>query len=1258
MFTVGVVATTIFWSVGVAALVPAVANAEGACPTLVAGDMVKVAGRAAIYAIDNNLKTRYFDNGDVFKSWRPTYGGYKTITMACLDYLGIPSVAPYGVAYHSGSYIAKRASSDQLYAVLPTNTLSKITTSAAQALYGATYKTMTISDQDWPNYPSRGSDITEGKVHAGMTVKNGGKTWYVNTDLSLSEVSAEGVTANGFQTKFTYNVADSAVSGFATGAAITAAVPALVDKTQSGGTTGATVVGGVTAGALSVSLASDTPATGGYALADATRVPFTKVTFTAGSSAVTVDSIQVKREGFPAIDGNFLTINVVTPEGSLLNDSGKTFNSDHVATFTEDLTIPANSSRTYTLVGNMAAAAATTDGDLPKLSLTAVVSNAASVSGLPVTGNALIVNESLTLSDATLQEGAVVGTVTKQVGATNVLLASMKVSNTTGGSDADKITVEKLTFYNAGTVSDSDITSYKLKYNSNTIGTANMVNKYVNFDLAACGTACTFEKGFDHTFELYADLTGGSGRTVNLDVQYVTHAVIKDVDNNVYITPTYTGTSAASMSNTITISQGKLNVTKVNNVPAGNIPANASNLELASWNFNVVGEPIDIRTLVFKITTTGTIIPTGIDSLILYNAAGKALTGSHDGAGAASPGNATSTDTFTLPPGDNILTLKGKVDSTAVANDTIAIAVDMRNDVQFIAKGVNSSLTITLGTYATPQSQVAANTKTVKTSALAVTTLSSPAARTYAPGTSGVEFATVMLDASASTEDIKVSQLTVLDTTNSTALTIDIQNIRIWVDKDGDSYNGSGTAVSLSEVVSGADSDAGDDETLTFNLSGDDQFVVKAGKKLVFSVKGDIAGGATAGTHTFSTATADDVVGTGQTTNTQVTETVDTAAGQAMTVGVAGGQLEVSLASDNPTAKQFAAGTSVTLAAFRFLATTTEDVEVDYMYLSQVVSTTVSSSFKDYDQIWFADAAGNEIAGTRMSPTSTKPYVDFADNAFIVPATGAAKVLYLKAKLATIGSCASLACTGANGVPANQLGYSVRVVGDIVAKGDLSGTGSTEFFGTTVPNGTLHYVYKSYPVITRLSTDNAKLGNGTEDLFKFKITAVNGDVALGGFTFDISTTTATVAASTLYLYDVTETQEEQINITGGTGTYYGTGAIFQTVGHADDWDTTQTNDEVLVSVAQPHTFVLRGNITGAATGASITTGIAGDAAAITGINATNMLSASNVDSQTNDDFIWSDVSDQSHSDATTDWTNGYLVSGLSSSTSTLETIAF
>jgi hypothetical protein len=134
VFTFSVVATTMLWSVGVAALIPSVA--QGAtCPTLAAGDMIKVTGKPAIYAVNNDLKVLYFPSGDEFKSWRPTYGGYIAVTQECFDSLSVPSTYPGAVNYHPGSYLVKRASSDQLYVVLPGNSLSKIDAASATTLY-------------------------------------------------------------------------------------------------------------------------------------------------------------------------------------------------------------------------------------------------------------------------------------------------------------------------------------------------------------------------------------------------------------------------------------------------------------------------------------------------------------------------------------------------------------------------------------------------------------------------------------------------------------------------------------------------------------------------------------------------------------------------------------------------------------------------------------------------------------------------------------------------------------------------------------------------------------------------------------------------------------------------------------------------------------------------------------------------------------------------------------------------------------------
>jgi len=155
------IAVSLFTS-GIMQLQPAFAMVgNGSCPsTLKSGDMVKVAGKAAIYLISKDSKLLYFPDGDVFKSWHSNYGGYLPITQNCLDSIPVPNTYPVGVNFKPGSYIVKKASSSQLYAIPSEDTLAKISASTATALYGS-YKVMTVKDIFWPNYMYRAADITQ-----------------------------------------------------------------------------------------------------------------------------------------------------------------------------------------------------------------------------------------------------------------------------------------------------------------------------------------------------------------------------------------------------------------------------------------------------------------------------------------------------------------------------------------------------------------------------------------------------------------------------------------------------------------------------------------------------------------------------------------------------------------------------------------------------------------------------------------------------------------------------------------------------------------------------------------------------------------------------------------------------------------------------------------------------------------------------------------------------------------------------------------
>jgi hypothetical protein len=197
------------------------------CPVLSVGDMIKVSGKPAIYALNQNLEVLYFPTGDEFKSWRPTYGGYISISQACFDAIGVPDSYPAAINYHPGSYIVKRPSSDQLYVVEPNNSLAKITPTAATALYGANYKVMTVDDVYWPHYVNRGADIASATAHPGMLAKVEGTTYYVDASNILREITSAGITANGFQERFVRELPFTAISALPVGSKIESRIDTL-----------------------------------------------------------------------------------------------------------------------------------------------------------------------------------------------------------------------------------------------------------------------------------------------------------------------------------------------------------------------------------------------------------------------------------------------------------------------------------------------------------------------------------------------------------------------------------------------------------------------------------------------------------------------------------------------------------------------------------------------------------------------------------------------------------------------------------------------------------------------------------------------------------------------------------------------------------------------------------------------------------------------------------------------------------------------
>ncbi len=1257
-FTWSVVLMTIAWSVGLSALIPAgsVYGVDTVEPEDVeAGDLIQLEGNSAVYYVNADLERMYFFHGKVFKTWFADFDALKTLAAGTdLDDLFPPNsaVAPRP----GGSVLLKTVVSPKVYALGTGNMRHHLADEgAAKALFGDNWASKVI---DVPDYYISLFDLGDGwdgtVLPDGHLVSKDDVTYHVvdgmkyMVDGDLPSFLAGDVMEVSDELFDSVDTADTTV----TAASITE------DPSQMGAMSAdddpeeGDDEEEVAAGEVTIALAADTPDSG-YVYENSTHNQFTKINFTAGDEDVTIDSFVVERAGAPASDAAFSGINALTEDGTLLNSSYKTINSEHQVTFTNDVEVPANTTVSLVLVGKMVASLNDYGGEVPKLSLVSVDTDADVNASLPITGNPMTLNSTVTVGVAIVSENPDLGTLTEEVGTNDVELLNVKIENDSANNI--DLAIKSMRFNNVGNADDGDVENLELVVDGNVVATSEMVSNYVYFDLSDVDAA-TIVNGKNETFLLRGDIVGGSGRTLDFDIKKADDIFAYDLLNEAYVTPS----AAIDSGRTIIISRGTLNVSKTNTVQAQNIPEDTTGLELGSWNFKVQGEPITVASLSLLLTTNGgSLQPADFTQMKLVDSDGTALTGTFASTDTGTVGAVTTTDSFTLPEGDNEITLVGKLNSDGDASDWIEFGMDLSYSAGLDATGDTTGDAITVGTYAFPNANVSANRQTISAGTLGVTTLSLPAGQTVAAGVTGHLFSTISFDGSDSSEDVNISSFHI-NVTTTAAEANQLQNITFKVnDTEDGSYRTLGT------VANGTDSTAGSDERITVTLPTEDQITVAKGTTVLMEIYADISAGTSADdlfqVHINSVANDDGdtstVTAQGKLTGATPTVTYSTAEASVMTVGTAGGHTLVSLASDSQTASLMAAGLDVDLAAFKFTSTSTEDVELDYLYLTQNVTDTSSSSFKDYDFIWFEDESGAMIAGTKTTPTSTFPKVNFSDNAFVVDKDDTNGVtIYLKGTLAAIGG-------SGNGTAGNQVGYKIAAAGDITAKGDLTGIASSkELSSGSAPTGKTHYVYKSYPKVDMVDTGNTSLTNTTEDLFSFTVSAVNNDIALNKFAFDITTSTASV--TNIYLWDTTGASDLRVNQTAGS-LLTAAGEVSAWYTDGQDWDGSNASDgysggEVVVGVGAPRTYVLRASIAGAASGSSVTVGMAGDSAAPGSDVTTAMSSASNVRSDANGDFVWSDMSASVHTTATTDWTNGYLVTGsaIGSTTGTSVSVSF
>jgi len=1016
---------------------------------------------------------------------------------------------------------------------------------------------------------------------------------------------------------------------------------------------------------------------------NATRVPFTVVKFTAPAGQdVTVNSLVVERTGL-ANDNAFAGIVLLDETGSQLGIA-KTLNSSHQTTLSEPFVVKAGATRTMTIAGNAQTSDNTNSGQVAYLTLKQVNSSAATVDGaLPLSGTGHTVNTSLTIGSVTLQRGSLDpgSSQSKKVGETDYTFSSVKV---TAGS-AEKIYLKFIRWNQTGSVGSGDLANVKTYVDSVAYDTViSSDGKYYTATFTDNGgKGILIDKGFAKEMTIKGDIAGGSGRTVDFDVAKRTDIGLLGENYGYGITPPQTGASdptddTAAFSSTedpwydaaqVTVTTGTIAVSAATTISAQNIAVNLANQPLGGFTVDVKGEAISVGRIGFNVTITSGGSDADVNDLTnvsLVDQNGLGLAGPVDGTAAdsantssAGTGSVVFTDTVTFQPGLHTLTLKGKVGTDIANNATIAASSTPSNDWATV-KGLVTGNSIT----PSPTSAITGNTMTVKTGALTVSVSSVPIAQTVIAGASQFLFANYIFDATASGEDIRVTSIP-LSNEGDTATNLTSCYL----------YDGSTAVTSVVNPASNA-------STTSFTFTGNGLTIPKGTSKTI-GLKCNVSASAS-GNHLWGLDTGQqtDYTGaTGLTSGQTIAETLNESEGQAMTVST-GGTLAVVLDPNSPAYKIVGAGqTGVELVKIKFSASN-EDIDLKQVALliSSIATNTPVDLIGRQVTLW----DGNLQVGTAVFPTDDNATSSaIGTGSFRIPRDGA-RVLTVKGDIAAISVSGPRTASG-DLLIVDYDGANVGLNGNY-GTGVASGStinGPTGVNGSSAGSSQGVRIMKAYPTVAYIALPSTVLQAGTtanQKLYRFAVTANNGDIALYKVTFRIGSSTlfATTSLYSLYVYtdtgfSNTDTNFSSTGLINGSQCFSNRGST--AAGPRDvriypdktGCNTATTTYIISSGVGNTRYFELQATVANVESGTtntdSISVQLMGDTAypTVTNVPAANvaMANAARIDSydgtagDVNDNFIWSPISTTTNNTRfDQDYTNSYQVTGLPASGAT------
>lgn len=921
-------------------------------------------------------------------------------------------------------------------------------------------------------------------------------------------------------------------------------------------------------GAVTVTLASDTPA-GVTVPRNAASIPLAKFTFTSNGGAATVESLVLHRVGVGATT-DFSNIYLYNVDGLRLT-TGRTVNaSSQNATFNNvNIAVPANGSASVVVYGDMSSPTVTGGQhafEILEASAVTLKGGAAAAGVFPVRANTFTVGTTLA--------GRLDVTRGSTPGNPNVGSKDVEISNFRLTANTNDIKVNQITLYQAGTVTNADLSNLKLYQGTTLMASAASVSSDGRIVLKFT-TPYTIANGTTRIFSLKADIAGRSNRSIRTYVEYTTDvnatdavynsgaAVDISTNGNMDGTGFTAGTTGCDTpgNSMCVVTQGGTLTNAFNGPATSNIARGQLGVEL--YKFSLTAEnALEIRNLRFSLGVTsgspaacmlrGTGTAAAFDGTMYFRNikvknldTGKSVMGPTEIPSTLA--DTSDNSSFVLSESFNIAA--GQTLNLAIAADVannednagelygngncgyqVTLSAFQSNDIRLIDTGEYLDLTKVV-----PNTAVTGNAQTVKASSLAISLAGSPSSGTLVKKQQNVPIAGIVLTSGAQS-DILVTSMTL---TCQAALATSgvvfgdllarancderITSLSLW---NGPTQVG---------VAKAPDTTTGAAQISNTNLT------VPAGQSVNLTVKASFGS-------TASTTAPYDRVSVGVAAPTDVSaqdkdsNTVSPSLATGLTANANGaapaviqtirnnGVIAYATAS-HPASTLVVAGKDVWVPFAAYTATAQfEAVDLDRIALFAPSSTSgITHNTDNAVYTAIAVASGGAVKGQDIlaaGTTGTKD-IDITANKITVPKDSSVN-FEIWAKLSSIvASSTNPAPSGLHrsgmqpylginsGLTTGEWDGNYFLSANIRATGQASGERVYASSTNATPSNRM-VTRKSKPTVTKQSLSSLTLANADKDLYKFQIAAdAQGSVAVKQIVFTFTKTSSTAGVSPL-----------------------------------------------------------------------------------------------------------------------------------------------